>query len=175
MRNMHIISNLGARKVVGLPRNFQHSGTLEGIKSEFCINVQYFFIERVVSWVGHCFRHPSHPISKLLSLPLDGRLADLRSRGTETPLSFSALAFWNRLVDVGLDVAFPSSGRPAVRGSSGAVIRWGEGWLGPIRDGGVGWDFGTDDSQRSTDVYRFWSSFSKSRVMSPCLHWRIHV
>ena len=33
------------------------------------------------------------------------------------------------------------SGRPAIRGSSGAAIRWGEGWLGPIRDGGVGWFF----------------------------------
>ena len=33
------------------------------------------------------------------------------------------------------------AGRPAVRGQSGYAFRWGEGWLGPIRDGGVGWNF----------------------------------
>ena len=38
------------------------------------------------------------------------------------------------LFDVGLEVVFPSSGRLGVRGASGHAFRWGEGWLGPIRD-----------------------------------------
>ena len=32
------------------------------------------------------------------------------------------------------------SGRPGIRGTSGNAIRWGAGWFGPIRDGGVGWE-----------------------------------
>ena len=42
---------------------------------------------------------------------------------------------------VGLEVDFPTAGRPQVRGESGFAFRWGEGWFGPVRDGGVGWSF----------------------------------
>ena len=111
------------------------------IKQEFKIDAEYFFVQTVVNWIGHCFRHQSHPIYLLLSLPLDGRLVELRARGAETPLSNSMLANFLALVDVGLEVEFPTSGRPAVRGASGHAFRWGAGWYGQIRDGGVGWDF----------------------------------
>jgi len=143
-RQMNVVSNLGARKIVGFDRRFNSHDVLTGIRSEFSIDVQQFFLETVVRWVGRCFRHPSHPVSLLMSLPLEGRLNELRSRGTETPLSWSAFSFWTNLCEAGLDVDFPVSGRPAIRGSSGAAIRWGEGWLGPIRDGGVGWIFERD-------------------------------
>ena len=39
------------------------------------------------------------------------------------------------------DIEFPVSGRPGIRGTSGNAIRWGAGWFGPIREGGVGWVF----------------------------------
>ena len=45
------------------------------------------------------------------------------------------------MTEVGLDIDFPVSGRPDTRGTSGNAIRWGAGWFGPMRDGGVGWDF----------------------------------
>ena len=37
------------------------------------------------------------------------------------------------------------AGRPDVRGQSGYVFRWGEGWFEEIRDGGPGWRFDRDD------------------------------
>ena len=85
---------------------------LTQIKSEFDIDVEYFYVQMVVNWLGHCFRHSSHLISKLLSLPVDGRLSELRSRGVETPLSFFALGSWLNLVEVGLHVDIAISGRP---------------------------------------------------------------
>ena len=108
---------------------------LAHIKREYDIDVEYFYVQTVVNWLGHCFRHNSHPISKLLSLPLDGRLSELRSRGVETQISLFALGSWLNLVDVGLDVEFPISD---IRGSSGYAFRWGAGWFGQIRDGCVG-------------------------------------
>ena len=37
------------------------------------------------------------------------------------------------------------AGRPDVRGHSGYVFRWGEGWFEEVRDGGPGWNFQKDD------------------------------
>ena len=37
------------------------------------------------------------------------------------------------------------AGRPDVRGHSGYVFRWGEGWFEEFRDGGPGWNFQRDD------------------------------
>ena len=65
----------------------------------------------------------------------------MRARGSQTEVSFSAGSFWRLLTEAGLSVDFPSSGKPGVRGQSGYAFRWGEGWLGPIRDGGLGWNF----------------------------------
>ena len=44
------------------------------------------------------------------------------------------------------------AGRPDVRGQSGYVFRWGEGWFEEIRDGGPGWNFEKED--RSAIDYR---------------------
>ena len=38
------------------------------VKCEFAIDLHDFFVRTVVKWVGHCFRHPAHPITNLLSL-----------------------------------------------------------------------------------------------------------
>ena len=116
---MAIIANIGARRVCGLSRGFNVHDRLVSIKQAFSIDAEAFHVQVVVSWLGHCFRHPDHPISLLLSLPLDGRLTTLRSRGAETPLSNFALSSWLSFLDVGLDGDFPSSGRPGVRGASG--------------------------------------------------------
>ena len=89
-------------------------------------------------------------ISLLYSLPLDGRLAALQSRGAERPLSPFAVNYWLNLTQVGLDVDLPFSGRPRVRGASGQAIRWGAGWFGQIRDGGVGWCFDRNNGQEVT-------------------------
>ena len=89
-------------------------------------------------------------ISLLYSLPLDGRLAALRSQGAERPLSLFAANSWLSLTQVGLDIELPFSGRPGVRGASGQAIRWGAGWFGQIRDGGVGWKFDRMDGQEVT-------------------------
>ena len=89
-------------------------------------------------------------ISLLYSLPLDGRLAALRSRGAERPLSPFAVNYWLNLTQVGLDVDLPFSGRPRVRGASGQAIRWGASWFGQIRDGGVGLCFDRNDGQEVT-------------------------
>ena len=102
----------------------------------------------MVRWLGNCFRHPSMIISLLYSLPLDGRLAALRSRGAERPLSPFADNYW--LTQVGLDVDLLFSGRPRVRGASGQAIRWGASWFGQIRDGGVGLCFDRNDGQEVT-------------------------
>ncbi len=45
------------------------------------------------------------------------------------------------LISLGIRVDPLIAGRPAVRGQSGYVLRWGEGWFEEIRDGGPGWRF----------------------------------
>ena len=37
------------------------------------------------------------------------------------------------------------AGRLAVRGHSGYVFRWGEGWFEEVRDGELGWAFQKED------------------------------
>ena len=116
-------------------------------------------------WVIHCFRHCSHPITQLLSLPLDGRLRTLRSRGSASEVSNSALSAFLSFVNVGLEVDFPIAGRPSVRGESGFAFRWGEGWFGPIRDGGVGWDFDRGaEAEVDTRTHILIRLFKKQRV-----------
>jgi len=151
MRQMGVIANAGARKVCGFPSCFNYHETLMQVRTELKVDVKLFFVQTVVKWLGHCFRHRHQPISILLSLPTEGRLAALRSRGPETPLSVFAASNWLNLIEVGLDIEFPVSGRPGIRGTSGNVIRWGAGWFGPIRDGGVGWEF---DREAESEVAR---------------------
>ena len=61
-----------------------------------------------------------------------------------------AVTYWLNLSQVGLDADLRSSGRPRVCGASGQAIRWGAGWFGQIRDGGVGWCFDRNDGQEVT-------------------------
>ena len=61
-----------------------------------------------------------------------------------------AVDHWLNPTHVGLDVDLPLSGRPRVRGASGQAIRWGAGWFGQIRDGGVGWCFDRNDGHQVT-------------------------
>ena len=99
------------------------------------------------------------------SLPLDGRLATLRARGAERPLSLASASSWLSLTQLGIDVALPFSGRPGVRGAPGQFIGWGEGWFGQIRDGGVGWNFDRSDSQEvATRTHILLKLFRKSRA-----------
>ncbi len=49
------------------------------------------------------------------------------------------------LMHVGINMGPLIAGRPNVRGHSGYVFRWGEGWFEEIRDGGPGWLFQKDD------------------------------
>ena len=137
-RDLAPLSNSGARKIAGLGARCNVHSLLAIAKADFSICLHHFFVRTVVKWLGHCFRHHSQPVSALMSLPLDGRLADIRARGSQTDVSQSARSFWSLLSDVGLNLDFPVTGRLAVRGQSGYAFRWGEGWLGPIRDGRVG-------------------------------------
>ena len=55
------------------------------------------------------------------------------------------------LCSLGTHVDEVVAGRPDVRGHSGYVFRWGEGWFEEIRDGGLGWKFERDDKS-ATDI-----------------------
>ena len=78
---------------------------------------------------------------KLFSLPLPGRLASLRSQGRGGAASDSAQASYDFLVHLGLSLQPLVAGPLGVRGQSGYVARWGEGWFWEFRDGGPGWTF----------------------------------
>ena len=83
---------------------------------------------------------------------------------------FFALGSWLNLVDVGLNVDFLVSGRPNVRGSSGHAFRWGAGWFGQIRDGGVGWNFErnarTEVAERAQILLRLFQCNRRSRQLA---------
>ena len=49
------------------------------------------------------------------------------------------------LYSLGVRLGSLVAGRPDIRGQSGYVFRWGEGWFEEIRDGGPGWNFQRDD------------------------------
>ena len=106
--------------------------------------------------------------TQLRSLPLDGRLWTLRSRSSASEPSQSALAGFLFLINAGLNVDYPTAGRPSVRGESGFAFRWGEGWFRPIRGGGVGWSFDpgaeAEVSKRTHILIRL---FKRSRADAP--------
>ena len=118
---------------------------LQRVQLEFNVCVQSYYCKCLVSYLGHCFRHTAHPVTKLLSLPLAGRLESLRQQRRRVP-SISALSARELLSSVGVRVDEVVAGRPDVRGHSGYVFRWGEGWFEEIRDGGLGWKFERDDT-----------------------------
>ena len=123
---------------------FNVSSELQRVQSEFNICVQTFYCKCVVSYVGHCFRHSAHPISKLMSLPLAERLTSLRLRNRRLPSDTAQMAR-DMLHGLGIRLDSLVAGRPDVRGQSGYVFRWGEGWFEEIRDGGPGWRFQRHD------------------------------
>ena len=146
LQKTRVLSNGGSRKVLRVGSNFNDSSTLTRVQNEFNICLSTFFCKSVVSYLGHCFRHADHPITKLMSLPLQERLADLRLQGRRSVPSGTAQAHFNSLVDLGVNLGQLISGRPAIRGHSGHAIRWGKGWFEELRDGGLGWSFEKTDA-----------------------------
>ena len=144
MQALAPVNNGGARKIIGVGRGFNVSTELRRTQAEFDVCVQSFYCKCLVGYIGHCFQHSSHPISKLLSLPLAGRLTSPRERSGRMPSSTAEMAH-QLLSTLGISVGPLVAGRPDVRGQSGFVFRWGEGWFEEIRDGGPGWLFNRDD------------------------------
>lgn len=139
------MNNGGARKILGVGRGFNVSAELQRVQSEFKVCVHTFYCKCIVSYIGHCFRHRQHPIAKLFSLPLAGRLTSLRLESRRLPSQTAEMA--NQLLrSVGISVGPLVAGRLDVRSQSGYVFRWGEGWFEEIRDGGPGWIFERDDT-----------------------------
>ena len=62
-------------------------------------------------------------------------------------MSESAQASHSLLSNLGLNLDFLTAGPLNVRGHSGYVCRWGEGWFWELRDGGAGWSFSKNDQQ----------------------------
>ena len=131
---------------MGLHSHFNVSHVLRNVQNDFHVCVSSFFCKSLVKFLGHCFRHLDHPISKLLSLPLRGRLTDLRIQGRRSVPSSSAQVAFDNLLELGLEVGQLITGRPCIRGDNGCALRWGEGWFEEVRDGGVGWSFTKEDT-----------------------------
>ena len=148
-KELGVVGNAGARKVAGLSR--RHNCDLDAVKDHFNVCVQTFFAQCIVKFIGHSFRHGDHPFSKLLSLPLPRRLDSLRSNGPGGVVSGLAQANFLLMSSLGFNVGPPSAGPLQVRGHSGFVRRWGEGWFWDFRDGGPGWIFDKHD-QTAIDV-----------------------
>ena len=137
-------NNGAARKVLGVGSHFNVSSELRAVQSQFNICVQTYYCKCIVTFLGHCFRHSAHPVAKLLSLPLAGRLDALRHERPRDP-SGSAQAARQYLSFLGVQVERLVAGRPDVRGHSGYPFRWGEGWFEEVRDGSPGWKFQKHD------------------------------
>ena len=144
MQALAPVNNGGARKILGVGPGFNVSAELQRVQSEFNVCVQSFYCKSLVSYIGHCFRHCDHPVSKLMSLPLAGRLRELRLNSQRDPSGSAQVARFV-LSNLGVQLEGLVAGRPDVRGHSGYVFRWGEGWFEEFRDGGPGWNFQRND------------------------------
>ena len=71
------ISNAGARRIAGLQSRMGGQTLIDHLTSEHNVRVRSFFFKTVVKWTGHCLRHPDHAVTRLMSFPLNGRLANL--------------------------------------------------------------------------------------------------
>ena len=91
LQQLGVISNYGARKILGVAQSFRISSELKRVKTDFKVCVQNDFCKAVVRYIGHCFRHPDHSVSELLSLPLQERLAERRlfQGRRESPSNFA--------------------------------------------------------------------------------------
>ena len=66
------------------------------------------------------------------------RLTSLRLVGRKSEVSDAKLGNWFFLHSLGLSDEPPSGGFPQVRGHTGFVFRWGEGWFEEVRER-LGW------------------------------------
>ena len=140
-----VIANKGTRMVANLHHRFNIGGRLRSLRSELAIDVPIIFLTFLVCRMSHVFRHPDCPLFRFYSLQSTSRLRSLRSAGSRSNVSLSKLSSWNVLSGLGLGVfGPPADGRPNVRGESGRVLRWGEGWLEEIRDT-LGWSMQKKD------------------------------
>ena len=107
---------------MGLHSHFNVSHVLRNVQNDFHVCVSSFFCKSLVKFLGHCFRHLDHPISKLLSLPLRGRLTDLRIQGRRSVPSSSAQVAFDNLLELGLEVGQLITGRPCIRGIAAVLL-----------------------------------------------------
>ena len=170
LRSLASINNDGARKILGVSRRYNVGHELTRVQTEFKICVQTFFCASIVSYVGHCFRHREHAVSKLMSLPLPERLENLRLQGRRIEPSGPAQATRSFLVNLGLELGQLVGGLPNSRGHSGMPFRWGESWFFEIRDYGPGWNFQKVDKKEVElrakmllDI--FWFRFRQSSLL----------
>ena len=99
-----------------------------------------------------------------MSLHSQERLTSLRLTGRRSEVSSSQWRHFNLLHEIGLGGDPPVGGFPLVRGQSGCVFRWGEGWFAEIRER-VGWDIARNDKPEiSTRVDLLLRLFRRSRV-----------
>ena len=127
-------NNGAARNILGVGSHFNVSGELRAVQSQFNICVQTYYCKCIVTFLGHCFHHSAHPVTKLLSLPLTGSLDALRPERPRDP-SGSAQAARQFLSFLGVQVERLVVGRPDVRGHSGYPFRWVQGWFEEVGDG----------------------------------------
>ena len=139
MRQLAPVNNSGARKVLGVRPFYNNGSELNRVQEHYRICVQTFFCHSIVQYLGLCFRHIEIPISRLLSLPLEGRLGALRSQHGRAESSDTAQAHRSILSNLGIQLGELIAGRLDVRRQTGYIFRWGSGWFSEIRDSGPGW------------------------------------
>ena len=74
-----------------------------------------------------------------------GRLTTLRITGRRSEVPESQWQLFSFLQSLGIEGDPPIGGFPQVRGHTGYVFRWGEGWFEEVRDS-VGWDIPRKDT-----------------------------
>ena len=145
MRALEPIINAASRKLLNVRARFNVSSELSRVREQYDACIQSFFCGSIVRYVGHTFRHANHAVCQLLSLPLQGRLTQLRLQGRRRVPSETAQANRNLFVDLGIHISEAIAGSLDVRGHAGPVFRWGDGWFWELGDNGPGWRFAKDD------------------------------
>jgi len=130
MNSFEASSNGGARTIMGVASHYSVARVLQRTKEERHICSHDWYCRCIVTYVFHCFRHPEHPVTKLLSLPFGRRLSFLRSSGLEREPSAPSVVHSNLSLDLGLQPIDALAGQPNVQGamgicSDGADAGWG--------------------------------------------------
>ena len=81
---LEIVANGGARLVKNLAGHCRDGVRLKQIRSNFSIDVPIEYFKMLVSRLAHVFRNKESLVFKLLSLPLQSRLAHLRLVGPDS-------------------------------------------------------------------------------------------